>query len=91
MLVKHNQGMNIVNKGGVRVKKKEGDGMQQKGPGDNIPSGPPHNNLVEQASHNFISLILRARNANRDDDSHNTPASPTTPRGGGTNSSSPAY
>ena len=82
MLVKHNQGTNIVNKGGVRVEKK-GDGMQKKGPGENIPSGPPHNN--------FVSLILRARIANRDDDSHNTPASPTTPRGGGTNSSSPAY
>jgi len=72
-----------VNKGGVRVKK--GDGMQKKGPGENIPCGPPHNN--------FVSLILRARIANRrdDDDSHNTPAAPTTPRGGGTNSSSPAY
>ena len=69
--------------------KNRGDGMQ-KGPGDTNPRGPPQSIINRQTSNTFISLIARAKNANRDDYGHNTPAAPTTPRGGGTNSSSPA-
>ena len=69
--------------------KKRGDGMQ-KGPGENNPRGPPHTKFIGEISTSFISLRLRAKIAKRDDDSHNTPAAPATPRGGGTNSSSPA-
>ena len=70
--------------------KKRGDGMQ-KGPGENNPRGPPHTILDSKYPSTFVSIILRARNAKRDDDdSHNTPAAPATPRGGGTNSPSPA-
>ena len=69
--------------------KKRGDGMQ-KGPGGNNPRGPPHTISDSKYPSTFVSIILRARNAKRDDDSHNTPAAPTTPRGGGTNSPSPA-